>query len=120
MVDLFQNKDFVSHSGVSLSWKIDADALTDTDLAVLAKQVAEKLQFSKVIGIPRGGLRFADALRPYETYGPVLLVDDVLTTGGSMEQAKTGFYDPIGVVIFARGACPDWIKPIFRVGSWLT
>jgi hypothetical protein len=49
---------------------------------------------------------------------PHLIVDDVLTTGASMEAARAKLWPgslPLGVVIFARGPCPDWVWPIFRL-----
>ncbi len=118
---LFVNEPFVARSGSVLDWKIDCDALTDSDLATLAQQVAGWLSFSCVVGVPRGGLRFAAALELYLKLCPhptVLIVDDVLTTGQSMEKMKARFpaYFVIGVVIFARGMCPGWVKPIFQLG----
>lgn len=127
MTDLFINKSFLSHSGLNLSWKIDADALTDADLAALAKLVADRIAFSCVVGVPRGGLRFAAALEQY-CIGPddrtLLIVDDVLTTGGSMEKEKNlhklgAFKAIVGVVIFARAAPPHWVRPIFMLAPWM-
>ena len=67
-------------------------------------------------GVPTGGTRLADALGPYKTdEGVDLIVDDVLSTGASMEEARKQFLDPIGVVIFARGQCPDWVYPVFEM-----
>ncbi len=114
---------FNSHSGFQLPWKINCDSLTDDDLASLARIVAGKFRFSKVIGIPRGGIRFSRALRPYCKSGAqTLIVDDVMTTGQSMEEMRENFSGeflaPVGVVIFARGPVPDWISPIFVVKSW--
>lgn len=124
-MSLFTIADFRSHSGLDLSWKIDADALTDADLATLAAKVAERVQFSRVIGVPRGGLRFALALGQHDrATGPLLIVDDVLTTGRSMEQMREsaigdGRRDVRGVVIFARAPCPSWVFPIFNLSSWM-
>lgn len=119
---LFQAGMFDSHSGVKLSWKIECDALTDDDLATLACVAAKQLEpFCLVIGIKRGGARLACALDRYvrRDATKVLIVDDVLTTGSSMEKAREEIGDDrsIGLVIFARGVCPDWIKPIFQVVS---
>jgi hypothetical protein len=62
-------------------------------------------------------VRFAKALEKYiDPDGDIrLIVDDVLTTGTSMEEARKqlGWDDATGIVIFARGRCPDWILPIF-------
>lgn len=112
--NLFIKESFIAHSGVTLPWKIDCDALADKDIETLAYIVARKVSFGSVYGIPRGGERLAKALVAYISNGPHLIVDDVLTTGGSMEAAKTNESD-IGVVIFARGVLvPSWVKPIFR------
>ena len=117
---------FCSHSGISLPWKIDADALTNDDLGALAKLVADRIGFWRVVGIPRGGLRFAEALEPYVRWigskPTVLIVDDVLTTGKSMENAKLQFgeyFNVTGVVIFARTVCPHWVQPIFSLAPWM-
>ncbi len=117
---LFTKADFISHSGIRLSWRIDADALTPADREAIDSFVGTKLRFRAVNGIPRGGLAFAEALRPYAgVEGGLLIVDDVLTTGGSMEEARSRFAgdQPIrGVVLFSRdSSCPDWITPIFEL-----
>src|SRR3989344_3316474 len=115
---LFENKSFVSHVGLVLPFKIDCDALSDEDIETLACIVARKFTFNRVYGIPRGGVRLAHALEKYVSpEGPLLIVDDVLTTGKSMEEAKKKYGDEntIGVVIFARGACPPWIQAIFML-----
>lgn len=105
------------HSGEASDWKIDCDALTDADWANVAWLIAHRIKFGDVVGVPRGGLALADALRPYCTSGPRLVVDDVLTTGRSMEEfRKSG---DVGVVLFARGACPEWILPLFTASEFL-
>lgn len=105
----------VSHSGLLLPWMIDCNSLTDSDLHTLARIVHDKFSYSKVIGIPRGGMRFAEALREFSVPNhSTLLVDDVLTTGKSMKNCRESISGPVlGVVIFARGRCPDWIWPLF-------
>ena len=58
------------------------------------------------------------ALRKYTTPGGALLiVDDVLTTGTSMEKMKKKYPDDIivGIVLFARAECPKWVQPLFRL-----
>ena len=115
---LFRQGDFTLHSG-SKSWlKIDCDALTDDDWATLAIAVYEHgIKFRRVIGVPQGGLKFAYALEPYRFPNPeypVLIVDDVMTTGNSMEEMRAKYPGSIGVVVWARGRCPDWIEPINR------
>lgn len=77
--------------------------------------------FTSVLGIPTGGEPLAQALRPYasppEQCNGLLIVDDVLTTGDSMERVRRVRSEAIvqGAVIFARGECPDWITPLFQM-----
>jgi len=126
MTNLFERGEFTSNAGLTLDFKIDCDALTDEDIETLAKIIGISIGFSKAISVPTGGDRLTAALVPYEdvAYDTILIVDDVLTTGGSMERVKNelihddeyGEYDEIiGVVVFARGECPDWITPIFQM-----
>lgn len=127
---LFQRKDFTMHSGGIARYKIECDSLNDEDIDTLAWIVAQKVKemtgkeqtgIKAVHGVPRGGARFAQALEKYtDVYGSVnVIVDDVHTTGQSMENAKQilGWGDAIGIVIFSRGRCADWIKPIFSM-NW--
>lgn len=119
---------FASHSGFQLPWKVDCDALAQRDWEGLAKLIAWKFAFRSVYGIPRGGSQLARALDKYVDLSvdaegrhyPVLIVDDVLTTGRSFRNAKAmlGNPDCLGVVVFARGECPNWVWPIFRVNEW--
>ena len=120
---LFESKTFIGHAGGELTFKIECDALTPDDYATLATLIGEKLTFSKVVGVPSGGLPLAEALEQYcaET-GPLLIVDDVLTTGTSMEEVRkqvdSDQEEVIGLVIFSRGRCPDWVKSIFQLSEW--
>ena len=119
---MFEWKEFTSHSGKSLRWKIDCDDLTDEDIECIARIIHNqlKLRFCKVYGIPSGGMRLAAALQKYcsKSSSRTLIVDDVLTTGNSMinarqELIKRGEKPVEGVVIFSRGPCPPWIISIF-------
>lgn len=95
-MSLFKAGEFVSHSGLTLPYKIDCDALTNSDLETLAAQVAKWGPFERVYGVPSGGWRFADALRPY-----------CKDSGGTLgEECK-------GAVIFARGVPPNWVTALF-------
>lgn len=122
-MSLFELKDFTMHSGGTGKYKIECDTLTEDDWETLAYIVSEKLQFRKVVGIPTGGETFAKALRKYEKEDSdvILIADDVLTTGRSMEGKRVSIllanYDcaVVGVVAFARGECPYWVKPIFQM-----
>lgn len=112
---LFKMGEFKSHSDIILSWKIDCDDLTEEDWKCLALITSEIVSFGAVEGVPRGGIPFADALVPYITKGPLLIVDDVLTTGGSMEEHRAG-RDTIGMVVFSRDLhkAPLWIRALFK------
>lgn len=112
---LFRTGVFALHSGEMSPWKIDCDALADDDFATLARMLADVLpcSFGTVEGVPRGGLRWARALEKFaRPGGGLLIVDDVLTTGGSMEGLRAG-RDAMGAVIFARGPVPSWVVPLF-------
>jgi len=114
-MNLFRLGSFSAHSGQQLAWKIECDALTSEDLGTVAWLLAQRLpKFGDVEGVPLGGERLATQLRPFRTRGPLLIVDDVLTTGTSMENFRAG-RDAIGAVIFARDVCPVWVLPLFQL-----
>lgn len=117
-MSIFIKKTFRLHSGGEAHFKIECDGLTDEDWNTLAFIVSQKYEFSKVVGIPFGGLKFAKALAPYQSnIGPTIIVDDVLTTGQSMEAVRLQVgQESFGVVAFARGECPSWIHPVFKLG----
>jgi orotate phosphoribosyltransferase len=120
---LFQTGKFRLHSGDISNFKIDADALTQSDLESLANQVHLRCcPFGRVEGVPRGGLRFAKALCPYATgkgSDPLLIVDDVYTVGTSMETHRAD-RSAIGVVIFARKEPHQkWIKALFTMAPYV-
>lgn len=116
-INLFVNEPFTSRAGLPLDWKIECDALSDADIETITAMIARRFLFRQAIGIPRGGLRLARALQMYRLPGhPILIIDDVFTTGKSMQAARKDLgNNTIGVVIFARGKCPDWITPIFQL-----
>jgi hypothetical protein len=116
---LFNLGDFKLHSGGVSRWKIDCDALTADDWAALALMLAERLPpFGWPLGVPRGGLPLARALERYATPGhaAALIVDDVCSTGASMEAFRRQIRKPnFGAVVFSRGPTPDWVTPLFRM-----
>ena len=125
-MNLFQSVDFISHSGLELKWKIECDALSDPEWFTISQMIMEiSVPFKEAIGIPRGGTKLGSLLNQYGTgkrKDPVLLVDDVLTTGESMKQFKTKRSwrypsDYIGWVVFARNKCPDWVTALFQMPS---
>lgn len=113
---LFQLGNFKLASGREANYKIECDALTDEDWTCLAYLLFQRLpMFGKVEGVPTGGLKLAEKMQIYCTRGSetLLIVDDVYTTGGSIE-AHRGDRNAIGAVIFARTRVVDrWITPLF-------
>lgn len=134
MTDLFVLGRFTSHSGLELAYKIECDALSERELNLFAELIVTRLykgwKFNRVVGVPKGQssgrdnggilaqyVRRHTQLKPSEFY-QTLIVDDVLTTGRSMEAARRrniGRFSCVGAVIFARGPCPDWVRPLFTV-----
>jgi hypothetical protein len=116
-MNLFIKEDFISHAGLPLTWKVECDALTEGDYDALAKIVSERITFSDVKGIPRGGIPFEKALKPYCTNNkqdPLLIADDVYTTGTSMREVYEE--GAIGIVVFARNEIEDnWIQAIWQI-----
>mgnify|MGYP003334559462 CR=1 FL=1 len=116
-MSLFIREDFISHAGLPLTWKVECDALTEADYIALAKIVSEKIKYRDVIGIPRGGIPFEKALKPYATLSksdPLLICDDVYTTGTSMREVYED--GAIGIVVFARNKISDdWVKAIWTL-----
>ena len=119
---LFKQGKFTSHSGLVLDWKIDCDALSDEDIETIA-YVASRMvgTFSGVFGIPTGGERLAKALDKYSNPrapAQCLIVDDVLTTGKSMEEAAKKLPPSKGFVIFARTNPPEWFDRDWETLCW--
>ena len=128
--DLFQTVDFTGHSGDKLKWKIECDALSTAEWDTLAAMIYEyePRNFGEVVGIPRGGLPLARALEGYATGNdddPILIVDDVLTTGGSMNTFQMDYFrnrNPsrgyVGWVAFSRiplEHANGWISALFMM-----
>ncbi len=99
MPELLNHGDFTLHSGGHADLKIDCDVLSDTDIEALAAYAVLRLPpYCVVEGVPRGGQRLADALarrlppQIKHSRHSLLIVDDVLTTGASMEQYRYLLY----------------------------
>ncbi len=119
MMNLFTKGQINIRSGKS-DFKIECDALTDKDLNCIAHLIIQNVPFGSVVSVPTGGDRLKKALEPacHSSSENILIVDDVLTTGKSMEDMKRELGEDekvIGVVIFARGKCPDWVEPLFQM-----
>lgn len=117
MMSVFQLAKITLHSGKTSEFKIECDNLTESDwdtLAYLGSRIIG--DFSEVYGVPRGGVPFAKALEKYVSdKGPRLVVDDVLTTGGSMLEKLEECC--VGLVAFARGYCLLGIKAVFYMNG---
>lgn len=121
-MNLFRLGEFTLSSGRLSRFKIDCDVLADADLEALALMLSGVVDaFAFAIGVPTGGERLAQALNRKHRMGgstTLLLVDDVLTTGESLNKMKHLFDSSVkvkGAVLFARGKCPDWVTPLFRM-----
>jgi len=116
----------ISHSTAHRTFSIDCDAITRSGIEGIAEFISTQTSFGIVEGIPRGGCRLAAALEQYakpDAPFNVLIVDDVLATGASMEAAKAA--QPIevhpdditGWVIFASRELPPWVRAVFMVAE---
>ena len=121
---LFVDEDFISHAGLQLGWKIEMDALYENDWRCLAKMILEyeTRSFRKAVGIPRGGKRLGDILNESATGNPddpVLIVDDVYTTGTSFREFIAENYADDNIicwVVFARNKIDKrHIKALFQM-----
>lgn len=126
-MNLFQSGSFTLRSGRVSNYKIECDALTSDDwLGIVAMIREERLlpPFCDAVGVPRGGLPFALALKQLGTGNgdhPLLVAEDIVTTGGSMQRFRDTLTPAeipdggvIGVVFIARGPCPAWVTPVFQ------
>lgn len=116
--------DITLHSGRRSSFKFECDDLTDDEVSALCALLVKVLPpFGSVSGVPTGGLRLEEALRPHVTAGPLLLVDDVWTTGGSMKRHWMELGSPTDIltgVLFARGPTPPSVAVVLALheGLW--
>lgn len=116
---LFQLGQFRLSSGRESWWKFEADELGSGDWETLAHMALRVVGggVSRITGVPRGGLPFAEALR--EVYGwrlgngEPLVVDDVLTTGASIQRMMREQDARRGLVVLARGPLPPGVEALF-------
>lgn len=128
---LFRWGGFRTSTGHKMPFEINCDALTHEDILCIANVIAAKTTFKAVYSVPTGGNRLGVALQQFrdgDGADRILIVDDVLTTGKSIESEKrrvterlermgvefTG--EIVGWVIFARTQPADWINAIFTWG----
>jgi len=125
-IDLFQKIEFTSHAGLDLKWKIEMDALSHGEWECITQMIMElSPPFREAIGIPRGGSVLGKLLNQHGTgkeEDPICIVDDVLTTGMSMNTYREEMdierwqkSCALGWVVFARVRPPKWIKALFQM-----
>jgi hypothetical protein len=109
-------------AGVGMSqpslFKIECDALTPEDWACLAYLGSSLVpKFGEVVGVPNGGLAFAEAMSHFSRRSrwprPRLVVDDVYTTGGSIRKIMRE--GDLALVAFARKPPPPDIRAIWTL-----
>lgn len=122
-MSLFKYETFTGASGLEFDFKIECDALKDSDWECIAAVLYENLpRFGRIDYVPTGGMRLWRELLAYidPDSNILLVVDDVWTTGKSWSEyvyhSYPGEYDAtIGAVAFARGPYPSWIIPMFTL-----
>lgn len=114
---------FTLHSGGSSKFKLEADVLTRPAVEAAAQWLLPTLgAFGSVEFVPSQSNDvpqwLADAFLPHVVEGSrtVLICDDVLTTGASME-AKRAHRLGVGAVVFARGPAPHWIHALLHLDA---
>lgn len=135
---LFVDEQFTSHSSLVLPFKIDCDALSDEGVACFARIAHEQmgLPWSRIGEVVAVGERDGTNAAPNTRHAPTrlaralrehvakdkrwtLILDDVYTTGASIEAARMGHAWAIGLVLFARTKPPEWIKYILALNPAL-
>lgn len=111
-------------SGGRSTFKVECDALTPADWDGLATMAIERGllygPFEVAIGVPRGGVPFAEALMRrtefVEEGAGRVVCEDVWTTGNSIQKLLTRS-DDRGLVAFARGPITDSrVRAIWTLG----
>lgn len=129
-IPLFVDQPFTTHSGLHAEHKIECDALSGLDLKTLAKamrRITGPVRWA--YGVPRGGLQLAEMFNKYyittveDPTAQILIIDDVFTTGRSMEKERAklqeGAIPIIGMVVFARGPLQPWIRALYTEHKYL-
>lgn len=133
-MNLFQYNDATQFSlagGSQTVFKVECDNMTDDDWRTYAFLVRDAMAYcgwrvNEIEGVPTGGLVFAEYLRAIckigDPDGMTLIVDDVLTTGGSINKQRAGRSNCLGIVIWRRpmtGSSVDtsWVEAFWNSGS---
>jgi hypothetical protein len=124
-MNLFQYGEITLHSGEESNFKIECDALTDHDWLTIAEMIRPRIpSFGQVLGIPDGGLPLQRIMEGFQSgveTEPLLIVDDVYTTGASMRDAHFKMASRwkgliFGVVVFARAPIQEpWVQALWTL-----
>lgn len=127
---MFNLGTFESSAGITLDWKIECDKLSDQDWFCIAHMISRNYRFCIVHGVPTGGTILAEGLRGFchVDARKVLIVDDVITTGQSMERMRKHLIEQYGVpkenirgvALFSRMRAhkiPVWIDVVFQLNG---
>lgn len=125
MSGLFQTGAYTFNSGVRSPIKLECDKLSDSEIETLALIGAHQVcHFGVIVPVPKGksdspidnAKRLAEALAPYarSSCPTILIVDDVWTTGGSMEACRIDRHSSehrcvVGWVAFAYQKPAPWV-----------
>ena len=88
--------------------------------------IFQKEPFYEAVGIPRGGVPLADALNEYKSgdpNNPVLIADDVYTTGTSFKQFVSDNYSNQKIIqwcVFARTPTQNGVNALFTMPELAT
>ena len=123
MADLFQKTNFISHSGIPMTWKIECDSISLMEWECIAHMINETEQqpWRKAIGIPRGGVPLGLCLDKFSTgveTDPILIADDVYTTGKSFTDFVNENYPYDATIqwcVFARQPTRGRVKALFTM-----
>ncbi len=118
---LFELRRTTLSSGIVGGWRINFELLLDADVLTFATLIEQRVGlFGKVEGVPTGGDRLGECLRRWlhPTSDVLLIVDDVLTTGGSIRRQRNG-RKAVGWVVFDRSKefgmeRPRWVQALWR------
>ena len=121
--NLFESGEFTSHAGLKLNWKLECDAIKPEEWHVLAKIIKEyeHQPWQKAVGIPTGGWALGNALDKYSTGNPndpILIADDVYTTGTSFKEFVQASYSDVATIqwcVFARQPTIGKVKALFTM-----
>ena len=123
MADLFQKINFISHSGIPMTWKIECDSISLKEWECIAYMIKEVEQqpWRKAIGIPRGGVTLGLCLDEFSTgleSDPILIADDVYTTGKSFKDFVNENHPNDATIqwcVFARQPTLGRVKALFTM-----